>query len=107
LGDPAAAVCYPIDCTSEVIRDQERAVLHHLHVDRPSDVFIVLEEAGEKGLHRLHRAVLVQLRDNDVAADLLRPVPGAVTRDEDGVTVFWREHAAGVETHAERGRVWT
>src|SRR5205085_11545799 len=41
----------------------------------------------------------------DVAAELLRAIPRAVARDEDRVLVLRREHAAGIEPHAERGRV--
>src|SRR5260370_42002524 len=58
-------------------------------------------------LHRLETAVPVELHHDDVAADLLGSVPGAVARDEDCVLVPGREHAAGIEPHAERSGVRT
>jgi hypothetical protein len=47
-----------------------------LHVDRPPNICVVLEEAGEERLDRLHSAVLVQFCDHDVATDFLRLIPG-------------------------------
>src|SRR5215510_13210481 len=87
FGDLAAPVRHTVDRASVVVRDQERAVLHDLHVDRSPNIFVVLKETGKERFPRLHTTVLVQLRDDDVAADLLRPVPGAMARDEDRVTV--------------------
>ena len=81
--------------------------MHDLHIDWPPAICVVLKEAGEKRLPRFYIAVLVQLRDDDIAADLPRPVPGAVAGDEDRVAVFWREHGARIEAHTGRGRVWT
>src|SRR5262249_11495291 len=107
LGDLVARICHAVDRASVVVRNQKRAVLHDLHVDRSPNIFVVLEEAGKERLPRLHTAVLVQLGDADIATDLLRPVPGAVVRDEDRVAVFWRKHGARVEAHTERGRVRT
>ena len=72
------------------------------HVDRAADIFVVLDEAGQERLDRFHLAVLVVLDDDDVTALLLRLVPGAMARDEDGVPVGLREHAAGIEAHAKR-----
>ena len=51
-------VCHAVDCAGVVVRDQERAVLHDLHVDWPPAIFVVLEEASEKRLPRLHATVL-------------------------------------------------
>src|SRR5205085_11800999 len=42
---------------------------------------------------------------DQVAADLVRFVPGAVARDEDATAVLRGEHRAGIEAHAERGRM--
>src|SRR5207245_9480663 len=64
-----------------------------------------LEETGGKRLLRFPRAVVVERHEDDVAADLLRPLPGAMARDEDRILVLAREHFARVEPHAERGRV--
>src|SRR5438128_2128485 len=104
-GDALGAIGYAVDRARVIVGDQERAILHDVHVDRPPNVLVILEKASEKRLERLHGAVLVQLRDHYVAADLLRPVPGAVPRDEDGMVVCGWEHAAGVEAHAERRAV--
>src|SRR5262249_33423939 len=65
-----------------IVGSQQRAVLHPLDVHRTSDIAVVLEEAGEERLPGFHRAVLVDIRDHDVAPDLLAPVPRAVPRDE-------------------------
>src|SRR5829696_3885812 len=98
---PSAAMAHAVDRAVVVIRDEERAVLHHLHVDRARHIFVVLEEAGQEGLDRLHAAIRIELRDHDVAADLLGAVPRPVPGDEDRVLVLGREHVARVETHAE------
>src|SRR6185437_8169353 len=71
----ALAVGDAIDRAVVIVRDQQRAVLHRLHVDRPADIGVVLQEAGQKRLLRFHRAVLVQINDDEVAADLVRLVP--------------------------------
>src|SRR5829696_7258106 len=41
---PSAAMAHAVDRAVVVVGDEERAVLHHLHVDRARDVFVVLEE---------------------------------------------------------------
>jgi len=41
-------------------RNEQRSVLHHLHVDGPTAVFVVLQKAGEKRLLGFYAAVLVQ-----------------------------------------------
>ena len=53
------------------------------------------------GSDRFHRAVLVEVDGDDVAAELIRPVPRAVAGKEDGVLVFLREHVAGIEAQAQ------
>src|SRR5262249_20837215 len=103
--DPLQTVGQAIDGTIPVVRDQHRAVFHHLHVDWPADIFVVLQKAGDEGLDRLHRSVGVELRYDDVTTDLLGLVPRAVAYDEEGVVVFAREHVPRVETQAERRRM--
>src|SRR5215203_4505307 len=100
---PSAAMAHAVDRAVVVVGDEERAVLHYLHVDRARDVFVVLEETGQERLDRLHAAIRVELRDHDVAADLLGAVPRPVPGDEDRVLVLGREHVACIETHAEGG----
>src|ERR1700730_14577187 len=95
------AVGDAIDRAVPVVGDQDRAVLHLHHVDRPADILVVFQEAGDQGLHRLHLAVLVEMDDDDVTAELLAPVPRAMARDDDRVLETLREHAAGVEAHAQ------
>ena len=102
-GDAGGSVANAVDRPVEIVGHQQRAILEDLHVGRPSDVIVVLDEAREERLDQLHGPVLVELRHDDVAADLLAPVPGAVARDEDRVAIFGREHVAGIEPHAERG----
>ena len=103
--DLGAAVGHAVDRAGMVVRYQQRTILQNLDVHRPAAVFVVLEETGEKRLLRLHAAVFVQLHDDDVAADLLGPVPRTVTRNENRILVLARKHFARVEPHAERGRV--
>src|SRR2546428_331474 len=88
--DLGAAVGHAVDRADVIVRDEQRTIFHDLHVDRPAAVFVVLEETNEKRLLRFHRTVLVQLHDDDVAADLLRPVPGAIARDEDRILILAR-----------------
>src|SRR6266508_4387367 len=99
------AVGDAIDGAVPVVGDQERAILHRQHIDRAADMLVVFEETGDQRLHRLHRAVLVELDDNDVTADFPGAVPRAVPGDDGHVLVGFREHTAGVEAHAERGRM--
>ena len=47
------AVDHPIDRAVPVVGDEERAVLHHRDVDRPAEVGIVRDEAGEERLNGL------------------------------------------------------
>src|SRR5215472_17498375 len=96
---------HAIDGAVVVVGNEQRSVLHDLHVDGTADVIVVLDEAGDEGLYRFDGAVLVERRHDDVAADLLGLVPGAVAGDEDRVPVFGREHVSGVEAHAERRAV--
>src|SRR5262245_4106429 len=80
---PRAAVGDAIDRAGVVVGDEQRAVLHHLHVDRPADIAVVLEEAGHERLERLDAAVTVERDVDHIAANLARLVPRAVARDED------------------------
>src|SRR5262245_38654179 len=90
-----------------VIRYQQRTIFQDLHVHRPAAVFVVLEKSSEKRLLRPYAAILVQFHDDDVAADLLGPIPGTVARNEDCILVLARKHFSRVEPHAQRGGVWT
>src|SRR5687768_18511963 len=104
-GSLGVAVADPIDRAVVVIRHEHRAVLQDKHVDRTRYVVVVLEETRHERRDGLHGAVLVQLYDYDVAASLLGPVPRAAARNEDLVAILRREQLAGVEPHAERGRM--
>src|SRR5262249_17655628 len=104
LGD-ASAAGNSIDGAIVVVGDQHRAVLHRQHVHGPTDVVVVLDEAGDERLHRPEGAVAVQLDADHVAADLYASVPGAVAGKEDGVTVFAAEPVNRVELQTERGTV--
>src|SRR5260370_27815674 len=95
--DLRLAVGDAINGAVPVIGDQHRAVLHLQHIDRPADVAVVLQEARDERLHGLHRAVLVQLDDDDIPAKLLGPVPRTVPGHDDGVLVALREHVSGIE----------
>jgi len=77
-----------------VVTDQQRSVLHDRNIGGTADIFVILDEARDERLDRFHRAVLVELGDNNIAADLLRAVPRAVARDENLVLVLLRKHAA-------------
>src|SRR5262245_2031233 len=73
--DLGIAVGDPVDRPGVVVRNEHGPVLHDLHVDRPPDIPVVLEKAREERLLRAHGPVLVQHHHDDVAADLLGPVP--------------------------------
>src|SRR2546425_9679227 len=45
-GDLGAAVGHTVNRAGMVVRDEQRAILHDLHVDRTADIFIILEKAG-------------------------------------------------------------
>src|SRR5262249_48157656 len=91
------AVADAVDGTVPVIGNQDRAVLHQHDVVGPADIFVVLEEAGDERLDIPDLAVLVEMHGNDVAAELVGPVPGAVARDDDRTLVVFREHASRIE----------
>src|SRR6476620_11653602 len=101
------AVGDAIDRAVPVVGYEQRTILQLQHIDRAADILVVFHEAGEERLQRLHRAILVELCDHEVAANFFRPVPRAVPGDDGHVLVAFREHAAGVEAHAKRGRMWT
>src|SRR5262245_41045142 len=102
----AAVVADAVVPAGIVVGDQQRTVLHDFDVDRTPDIGVVLQEAGQERLPGFHAAVGVELRHDDVAADLGGLVPGAVARDEDRVAIRGREHAAGIEAHPERPGMW-
>src|SRR5262249_24247666 len=91
-GHARVAVAHPVDGARVVGGDEQRAVLQDQGVDRPADIVVVLQEAGQERLPGLNRAVLVELHHDDVAADLLGLVPRAVAGDEDRVAVLLGEH---------------
>src|SRR5262245_8118135 len=105
-GRPLGAVADAVDGAVIVVGDQQRAVLHHQHIDRPSDIIVVLEEAGNERLHRPEGAVRLELHQDKITSDLGAAVPGAMARDDDLVAVGGREHGAGVEAHPQNTRVW-
>src|SRR5262249_31136963 len=105
-GRPLAAVAHPVDCAVVVVRDQQPAVLHHQHIDRPPDVVVVLEEAGHERLHRPEGAVRLELHHHKVTSDLGGAVPRSMAREDDLVAVGRREHGASVESHPQLRRVW-
>src|ERR1700676_3482464 len=74
-GDAGGFVTNAVDHPVDIVGREQRAILEDLHVGRPSDVIVVLDEPREERLDRLHGPVLVQLRHDDVAADLLSSVP--------------------------------
>src|ERR1700761_6294043 len=81
-GDLRLAVAQTIDRAVPVVGDQHRPILQLHHVDRPADILVVLQEAGDDWLDILDRAVLVEVDEDDVPAELLGPIPRAVTRDD-------------------------
>src|SRR5882724_3907947 len=104
-GDLLLAVSDAPDGAVPVVGDQERSVLHLHHIDRPPDILVVFEEASDQRLDVLDRAVLVEMDGDNVTAELVGLVPGAVPGHDRDVLVALREHAAGIEPHAERGCV--
>src|SRR5512136_2550318 len=49
-GDLLLAVGDAPDGAVPVVGDQERTVLHLHHIDRPADIFVVFQEAGDERL---------------------------------------------------------
>src|SRR5215469_10546934 len=83
--DPAAPsplVTDAVHGSVVIIGHEERAVLHDEDVHWPAEIAVVLDEPGQKRLHRVDAAVLVQEGDDHVPSVLDRPVPRAVSRDE-------------------------
>src|ERR1700733_12885568 len=106
-GDFLLAVADAPDGAVPVVGDEDRAVLQLHDVDRTPDILVVLQEAGEQRFDVFDCAVLVEMSDSNVTAELDGPIPRTMTRDDDLVLVGSREHFAGIETHAERGCVRT
>src|SRR5580692_3443235 len=104
-GDFIVAVGDAVNRAVIVVRNEQRAVLHRLHVDRPADVLVVLQETSHERFLHSHRAVLVEVDDVNVAADLVGLVRGAVPRQKDRVAILRREHSPGIEAHAQRRRM--
>src|SRR5258708_26057017 len=77
-----------------VIRDEQRTVLHHKHVDRPAPhrwvTLLVDEETREEWFGLDHLALGVQRDAINIVALLDGAVPGAVPCDENVVLVFVR-----------------
>jgi hypothetical protein len=96
-----------IDRAVIIVGDQHRAVRHVHDVDRPADVVVVLQEAGNERFLRFHSAVLVEIDDVDVTAKFVGLVPGAMPGDEDRVVILRRERASRIEAHAKRRHVRT
>src|SRR5258706_564038 len=101
-GDLRLAVGDAIDRAVIVIGDQQRTVFHLQHIDRPAQIAVVFQEAGDERLRGFDRAVLVQLDDDDIAAKFLGPVPRTVPCHDDGVLVALREQVSGGEPHPGR-----
>src|SRR5262249_24215415 len=74
-GGPPAAVADAVDAAVVVVRDQRRAVFHDHHVGRPTDIVVVLEEAGDEWLHRPEGAVRFELHDHKITSGLVAAVP--------------------------------
>src|SRR5262249_33146521 len=100
-GRPLGPVTHPVDRAVVVVGDQQRAVLHHQHSGRPSNIIVVLEEAGNERLHRPEGAVRLELHQDKITSDLGAAIPGAMARQDDLVAVGGREHGAGVEAHSQ------
>src|SRR5215471_1333078 len=99
---PRWRVSHAVDRAVIVVRQQHRPVFQPFHVNRTSDIIIVLEKSGYKGLDRLDCSIRIEQRNNDIAADFLAFVPRAVARNEDSALVLLRKHLPGVEPHTER-----
>src|SRR6266550_1028091 len=84
-GGSLRTVAHSVDRAVVVVRDEQRAVLHDQHVNRPPDIVVVLEEASHERLHRSEGAVRFELHQHKVTADL----------------------GAGIEAHPQGRRMWT
>src|SRR5437868_13231714 len=60
----AAAVTDAINGARIVGGDKKRAVAHRLHIDRPADIGVGLEESGHERFPRPHVAVAVESDEN-------------------------------------------
>src|SRR5262249_58408158 len=72
---PLRTVADSIDRAVVIVGDQQRAVLHDQHIDRPPDIIVVLDEAGDEWLHRLEGAVRFERHQDNITPDLGSAVP--------------------------------
>src|SRR5262249_50988705 len=95
-----------VDGAGEVVRYQPRALRQLRDVDGPAEILAVLGEPafGERFCF-LGGAVVLEAREHDARADRHRAVPRAVLGAEDAAAIAFREHAPGIERHAEVGRM--
>src|SRR2546425_8547879 len=100
----SALVGDPIDRPRIVIRHQERAVAHLLHVHRPAPDLVTLEPALGEHLVLGHVSG-AESHHHDPEADLLGAVPGAALGEERAVLVLCRKHRARVEVDTVAGHV--
>ena len=91
----------PIDRSEPVVRDQQRAVGSHHHVDRPPPGGAVLKPAGRELLVGRGPPRAVQADQHDPVTDRIGPVPRPVFRDEDLALVPLRKRLARVKAHAQ------
>src|SRR5690242_13831666 len=100
------AVADAVDGAGPVVGDEDRTILVLDDVVRTAEIALVaLDPAGRE--HFLLGILAVRIgRDADDAATLvLVTVPGAVLGDQHRVLVLGREHASGIELHAERSHM--
>src|SRR6185295_3542189 len=98
-------VADPVDQPGRIVRYRQGAVAEDLQVHGPSPGRFPLQPALRKCLMASDTTGRIQTNERNPVTGFPGPVPGTMLGNEDLVAVFGREHAAGVEAHAERGDV--
>ena len=91
-----------VNCTGLVIGHQNRPVYVLLHVNRTAEINAVfIHPAFSEGLRLGGIALAVQKRDHDPRATGFCRVLGSVLGAENCIAVFFSEHLARIEHHAQ------
>ena len=84
---PLRPISDAVDGAVVIVRQQHRAVFQPFHINRSTNIVVVLDEAGDEGLYRVDRPIGLEVRNDDVAADLMALVPRTVAGNEDRIAV--------------------
>src|SRR5215469_3755175 len=104
LCSPSLLIGDAINGIRRIVGNQQRAIRHHLHIDRPSPRAAVLEPAFGERLP-LYGLVVFDANGHYAITDRSRTVPGTVFGDKNLILVFGWKHRSRIEAHSESGHV--